>query len=130
MQKIKKNILKPFLLVCLGLALTTITFARMGNRKPSPPGRPEATNINRFGCTLTYLAPQDWGGAVITRYYIEVQETWERRWTLHGDTGYLQYDVISVKNNVEYQFRVLAENAAGLSDPSIPCKPIEFSDPF
>lgn len=128
MKKIKKKFLKPFLFVCLGLTLTTITFARMGGHAPGPPGRPEATNINRFGCTLTYLPPQQWGGAPIIQYFIESRD-WDKRWTLRGKTPFLEH-YIDAWTSHEVEFRVLAANEFGISEPSKPCKPIEFTDPF
>ncbi len=130
MEKIKKSILKIFLFACLGLTLTTITFARMGGKAPGPPGRPEATNIHRFGCRLTYLAPLDDGGAPIQQYHIEIRTDWDKTWIFKGKTPFLEYDVDGMFGGTEAEFRVLAENEFGKSEPSKPCKVIEFTDPF
>ena len=73
--------------------------------------------------TLTWTAPESDGGAKITGYYVERQESTSNRWTRITkepvvDTAHRAKDLIE-KN--KYMFRVCAENKAGkgpFSEPS------------
>lgn len=75
MKKIRKNALKSFLFICLGLTVTTIVFAgaRLTVGPPDPSGKPIAVEVSTTGCLLRYEAPRNDGGSPIMCYIIEDQ---------------------------------------------------------
>lgn len=134
MRTIKKNILKSFLFVCLGLIITTITFASVRHSYDiaSPPGRPEAIDIWGDRCSLRYRAPVSNGGAAVTDYIVQGRDEEDNRWRPQGSSKTLQHTIrgggfVEGSSGV---FRVFAQNAAGLSRPSLESNPITFADPY
>lgn len=132
MKKIRKNVLKSFLFICLGLTVTTAVFAgvRAVINVPSPPGMPIIIDIQKNECTLKYEKPKDDGGSRITGYLIEWNDLSSEKWVNRGATSRLRHTVGNMKEGSRVQFRVSASNKAGMSRPSIPCDPITFRDPF
>ncbi|KAK7065507.1 Immunoglobulin like [Halocaridina rubra] len=97
---------------------------------PSKPGKPKPLNWDRDFVELEWTKPKDDGGAPITKYIIEKRDMSTRGWTPCGScTGdKTKTRVTDVTPDHEYQFRVIAENKAGPSEPSDPsdsviCKP-------
>lgn len=134
MKKLKKNILKLFLFVSLGL-ITTIVFTSAVARinAPGAPGRPEISNIDRHGCTITWTPPQHNGGSPVTDYQVEYRYV--------GAVGWKRFEVDGIITNTTYttdemvegrkaEFRVIAFNAAGPGVPSKSSDPITFTDPY
>ncbi|XP_037071181.1 LOW QUALITY PROTEIN: twitchin-like [Pollicipes pollicipes] len=93
---------------------------------PGKPGAPEATDWSTSHVELTWKEPVSDGGSPITGYIIEKRDSygmmWEKACELEGpeNTG----SVHNLIEGVEYQFRVLALNKAGASEPSEPSRPI------
>ncbi|XP_047491377.1 twitchin-like isoform X5 [Penaeus chinensis] len=97
---------------------------------PSKPGKPKATNWDRDFVELEWTKPKSDGGADITKYTIEKRDVSGRGWTEcgSGPGDRLKIKIIDVEPDHEYQFRVIAHNKAGPSEPSDPsdnviCKP-------
>lgn len=130
MKTIKKRILKPFLFICLSLTVVTIVYARVSITVASPPGRPEATDIWADGCRLKYLPPLSNGGAPVFAYTIEGRNKLVGRWVPKGSSQTLDHRINNNTYGATYDFRVSAENAAGLSRPSQISNPITFRDPY
>ena len=137
MKKIKKNVLKPFLFICLGLTITTIVFASARGiyDPPSPPGVPEVIDIWDTGCTLRYRAPLDDGGKKIEYYLIEYRRLdlhWDMdfNWKAIGTCMTLTYTVRNMIEGSRVQFRVSAVNEIGRGEPSKESDPIEIRNPF
>lgn len=133
MKKIKKNALKSFLFICLGLTFTTIVFASAKLiYVPSSPGRPEVIEISKDRCTLEYRAPIDEGGAPVTHYLIEYRNIhWEwQGWILKGTSKTLKFQVNDMIEGTEVIFRVTAVNKEGESRPSLSSSPVIFRDQF
>ncbi|KAF0296563.1 Twitchin [Amphibalanus amphitrite] len=93
---------------------------------PGKPGAPEATDWSTSHVELTWAEPASDGGSPITGYIIEKRDRygmmWEKACELEGpeSTG----SVHNLIEGVEYQFRVIALNRAGQSEPSEPSKSI------
>ncbi|KAG0717143.1 Twitchin [Chionoecetes opilio] len=97
---------------------------------PSKPGKPKATNWDKDFVDLEWAKPKDDGGAEITEYVVEKRDLAGRGWSPCGKcpgtkTG---MKITDVEPGHEYQFRVVAKNKAGFSDPSdasesVMCKP-------
>ena len=132
MKKNRKNVLRSFLFVCLGLTVATITFAGVAVIKaPSHPGKPLIVDMWRTGCLLNYLTPQNDGGEPVTNYYIEYRGQWELGWKFRGSSKTLEYRLEGMKEGSMAQFRVNASNSAGMSGrPSKSSGFIEFASPF
>ena len=99
--------------------------------KPSKPGRPEGSDITDSSMHLDWMAPESDGGAEITNYIIEYrvqgQTKWKRYTVDEAPIPDTNRTVTSLQEDVYYEYRVAAENKAGMgpfSDPSQPIKTI------
>lgn len=103
---------------------------------PGPPSKPNVSGVTRSSMLVSWKSPLDNGGAPITGYYIEKREVdgvyWSRvnraPLTQPAVKG-LDFTVLRLLEGVEYQFRVMAVNAAGTGPPSEPSDPVLASDP-
>ncbi|XP_055385446.1 twitchin isoform X34 [Condylostylus longicornis] len=94
--------------------------------EPGKPGRPEPTNWDKDFVDLSWSAPKDDGGAPIQKYIIQMRDKSGRQWV---DAGTVPGDktsgtVTNVEENHEYEFRIVAVNKAGPSEPSDPSKSV------
>lgn len=86
-----------------------------------PPGMPVVTGVTRTSVSLSWDKPEYDGGAKILGYIIERRDLSEGRWMRCNFTNVPEthYDVTGLTENCQYDFRVIAKNAAGLfSKPS------------
>lgn len=93
--------------------------------RPDKPGAPEPTDWDSDHVDLKWEPPASDGGAPIDEYQIEKCSKygrWEPAVTVPGDT--LQATVPNLTKGEEYQFRVVAVNKGGPSDPSDPSRSI------
>lgn len=96
-----------------------------------PPGTPVVTAITRTSLSLSWDKPEYDGGAKVSGYIIERRDLPEGRWTRCNFTNVPEthYDVTGLTENSQYDFRVIAKNAAGLfSIPSDNTGPITVRD--
>lgn len=94
--------------------------ARNPYKPPSAPGTPEASQINKDSMVLSWTAPEQTGGADITGYHLEKRDKDSVRWTKCNrqkltDT---HFKVTGLMTDHFYEFRVAAENEAGIGDLS------------
>lgn len=100
--------------------------------KPSTPQGPiEITNITKEGCVLNWQPPKDDGGSEITNYVVEKRDLQSSTWTpvsaiVPGTTAI----VSKLTEGHQYEFRVMAENANGRSDPLNSDSLVLAKDPF
>lgn len=87
---------------------------------PDPPVDVETHNPTSESVTLTWKPPMYDGGSKIMGYILEMMMKGEEKFERCNDflVPVLSYTVKSLKAGKEYQFRVRAENAAGISEPS------------
>ncbi|XP_018789320.1 PREDICTED: twitchin isoform X17 [Bactrocera latifrons] len=94
--------------------------------EPDKPGRPEPTNWDKDFIDLAWNPPQTDGGAPIQKYIIQMHDKSGRGWvdtaTVPGD--HTKGTVSNVEEGHEYEFRIVAVNKAGPSEPSDISKPI------
>lgn len=98
--------------------------------EPSAPGRPEVTDWDSDHVDLSWTPPKSDGGAPVKGYIIQKKEKgspyWQNALKLsHPDTSCTVPNLIEGQ---EYEFRVIALNKAGESEPSEPsdnvvCRP-------
>ena len=128
MKKIKRNILRSFLFVCLGLAFTTIVFAsvKISGDVPSAPGRPMILDVWPDGCMLSYTSSIRNGGSPVLNYIIEYKDQWYSQWKIVGKTTVLIYRVNNMREGSTAEFRVSAVNKFGISEPSPASERVKF----
>uniref|UniRef100_A0A674F349 Titin n=1 Tax=Salmo trutta TaxID=8032 RepID=A0A674F349_SALTR len=96
-----------------------------------PPGEPTVTGITRTSVSLAWTKPEYDGGAKVTGYIIERRDLPEGRWMRCNFTNVVEtyYDVTGLTKDQQYDFRVIAKNAAGcFSDPSYSTGSITVKD--
>ena len=94
---------------------------------PSSPGKPEPTRTHFNSITIKWNEPESDGGGKIIGYHVERLKDKGQRWARCNDEAITdtQYRITSLIEGAFYEFRVCAENAAGISLPSPVSKPIE-----
>ncbi|CAH1103156.1 unnamed protein product [Psylliodes chrysocephalus] len=98
------------------------------------PGKPENLRADEFAgdaLTLYWQPPKDNGGAEITNYIIEKKEAKSQTWS--KVSSYVTVPFVRIRNltlGKEYDFRVIAENQYGQSDPAVTSEPIKARHPF
>lgn len=91
---------------------------------PEAPKGLVVSEISRDSITLTWEPPANDGGTDIIGYIVEKCPTTSDRWIRGGQTTDCSLTIINIFGKTKYQFRVIAENAFGLSPPSDPTEPI------
>lgn len=88
--------------------------------EPGKPGRPTPTNWDKDFVDLEWQAPKDDGGSPIEKYIIQMRDKAGRGWTDAATVpgSRTNGQVTSVQPGHEYEFRVVAVNKAGPSEPS------------
>ncbi|ELT96021.1 hypothetical protein CAPTEDRAFT_34147, partial [Capitella teleta] len=99
---------------------------------PNPPKNVRIEHLTKTSCTLEWEAPDYDGGSPIRGYYIEKSSGYSSRW-IKANRDLL--DVTSKKfkdlvEGTEYEYRVLAENEAGISKPSDTTGVFVAKDPY
>uniref|UniRef100_A0A3B5ASW6 Titin n=1 Tax=Stegastes partitus TaxID=144197 RepID=A0A3B5ASW6_9TELE len=88
---------------------------------PDPPENPEVTAITKDSMVLMWQVPKSDGGTPITNYHIERKDRIGLRWVKCNKRKVkdLQFKATGLVVGHEYEFRITAENAAGVSAPSV-----------
>ena len=100
---------------------------------PGPPGQPEVSEITKDMATIIWTAPKNDGGAQIDNYVVEMRRTSDVKWQIVNKSEKitdLTFNILNLKEETEYEFRVSAENKAGRGPPSAPCKPAKYGEDF
>uniref|UniRef100_A0A3Q2Y594 Titin n=1 Tax=Hippocampus comes TaxID=109280 RepID=A0A3Q2Y594_HIPCM len=98
---------------------------------PSAPTDVEVTSTTSDAMTICWKRPVSDGGSRISGYIIEKRDKQGIRWLrVNKKPVYdLRVKASGLHEGCEYEFRVFAENAAGISEPSIPCPLTMAEDP-
>lgn len=108
---------------CTGVDTVT---AKDPYSKPSKPGVPEVMDWDKDRVDLQWTEPRSDGGAPITHYVIEKKKRfgpWEKAVEVPAKHG-PKASVPDLEEGEEYQFRVVAVNKAGNSEPSEASQPV------
>uniref|UniRef100_A0A663MB66 Titin n=1 Tax=Athene cunicularia TaxID=194338 RepID=A0A663MB66_ATHCN len=98
-------------------SLTVVVLDRPGPPTDVPPEKLGVTNVTKDSVSLSWLKPEHDGGSRIVSYLIEALEKGQQKWVKCAVVKTTHHVVHGLKENVDYFFRVFAENQAGLSDP-------------
>lgn len=98
---------------------------------PDAPGQPVRVTSDEDSITIAFTTPVCDGGSEVTGYHIERKEKKSSRWikVTRQPIKDLQYVISDLVENNSYEFRVYAENAAGMSEPSEPSVMIVCREP-
>ena len=99
---------------------------------PGAPQMPDVLNVTSNSCIVAWSRPESDGGAEIEGYYVERRDTKSARWIKCNKklVRDLRLKVINISENNEYEFRVAAENAAGIGSYSEPSLSIIARNPI
>ena len=96
---------------------------------------PEKASIADQSIDLTWEQPTDQATSAgpVTNFYIEMKPTDSTRWQdVSADftitEPHFSLPSKGLKEFVNYEFRVIAENKAGKSEPSAPSNPVELGE--
>uniref|UniRef100_A0AAZ3RB05 Titin n=1 Tax=Oncorhynchus tshawytscha TaxID=74940 RepID=A0AAZ3RB05_ONCTS len=97
---------------------------------PSAPSTPEASAITRDSMVLTWERPEDNGGSDIDGYVLEKRDKDGVRWTKCNKKRLndIRFRCTGLTEGHSFEFRVSAENAAGVGVPSAPTEYIKACD--
>jgi hypothetical protein len=98
---------------------------------PTAPGTPNVTEVGKDFAHLSWDKPESDGGARIQGYWIDKREAGSSTWQRINLTLCLtaQINVSNLVEDRQYEFRVLAQNEAGLSPPSMASTSVRIKDP-
>lgn len=87
------------------------------SEKPQPPGKVTVVDVTRSSVTLTWEKPQHDGGSRISQYEVELAPKDSEVWSVCATVKGLETVVTNLLKGEEYNFRVVAVNSKGKSDP-------------
>lgn len=99
---------------------------------PDAPDAPSVSEVFRDSALVSWQPPANDGGSPVTGYTLERQASFSPRWTLvnKAPVAELSLKVDDLIEDNSYQFRVIAHNKAGPSEPSQPSPQIVAKDPW
>lgn len=99
---------------------------------PEKPENVQAADIFATSATITWEAPKSDGGSPVTGYLVERCTNNSDRWVrvTRDAIPELTLPVDNLMEGSVYQFRVLAVNKKGESQPSEPCEPFTAKNPY
>jgi titin len=99
--------------------------------KPGKPDAPEITKLGKTSASLSWKPPRQDGGAEITNYVIEHRVEGGFKWVKTTETILItQYTLKGLVEGNVYEFRVAAENKAGVGPASDPTMPVTVKEPI
>jgi len=95
------------------------------------PSTPKVTNITAESCVVGWEKPANDGGSEVTGYVLEKREANKRNWSRVSNNSITEtrYKVTGLKQGTKYEFRVSAENAAGIGEASLPSNAVLLCEP-
>jgi len=96
---------------------------------PEAPGQPQVDEITAENASITWAPPDHDGGAPITNYVVEYRKVGDTKWShSNPDTVVPEtaFTVSALQPEVDYEFRVAAQNKAGVGPYSPPSEPRQY----
>lgn len=99
--------------------------------KPSPPRDLVISEITGESAYLTWKAPEDNGGTVISHYIVHKKDVASEQWVpVAAANKKLSLMAMYLMEGIQYLFRVAAENQFGKSDFVVTRTPIKALEPL
>lgn len=99
--------------------------------RPLPPEGPlDVSEVTRESVVLSWKPPKDDGGCPIKHYLVEKMDASRATWMEAGEATGLSFKVTRLIHHKKYQFRVIAVNEIGDSDPLETTDGVTAKDPF
>lgn len=117
-----------------GLSKPSDSTGRFKAKNPyEVPGRPESPEVCEMtadSAQLKWERPTSDGGSPITNYIIEMKSRKDLKWKkANKDTVTdTEFTVPGLNEGEEYEFRITAENKAGVGQPSKPSKSAQYGE--
>lgn len=92
----------------------------LSSDRPKPPqGRVEFLELSGNCVHMKWKAPKDNGGRPVTQFIVERRAVGKKAWIKIGevDSKVTNFSTNKVEEGKAYQFRILAVNSEGVSDP-------------
>ena len=88
--------------------------------KPGPPGTPKVTEVGGDFVNLQWEKPESDGGSRVKGYWVEKREVGSNLWQYVNQfiQAATQINITNLIEGRQYEFRVFAENEAGVGEPS------------
>lgn len=103
----------------------------MSSDKPTPPRDLVVSEVTSESAYLTWKAPEDNGGAVISHYVVQKKDVAADSWVpVAAANKKLSLMALYLMEGTQYMFRVAAENQFGRSDFLVTKSPIKALDPL
>ena len=101
-----------------------------GVDKPGKPGTPEVKEATKTSATLMWKPPSEDGGSPISNYVVEYRADGAFKWkrATENVVASTQYVVKGLEEGIKYEFRVAAENKAGVGPPSEGSSAVKLED--
>lgn len=97
--------------------------------EPAVPKRLDILDTTDTSVLLGWTKPEHDGGSRIKCYIIEAKAKGTEKWVVMGNTKNLFYVVEKLNKGHEYDFRVMAKNESGLSNPQETVAPVLVKEP-
>uniref|UniRef100_A0A8D2J9P1 Titin n=1 Tax=Varanus komodoensis TaxID=61221 RepID=A0A8D2J9P1_VARKO len=91
--------------------------ASKASEPPLPPGKVTLTDVTQRSASFMWEKPEHDGGSRILGYIVEMQPKGSDKWNVVTETKVCNAVVSGLSSGHEYQFRVMAYNEKGKSDP-------------
>ena len=97
---------------------------------PDRPEAPEVSDITPESATLRWKPPAKDGGAPITNYAVEMKSKTDVKWqkAKRPESTETSMTVDGLIQGMEYEFRVSAENKAGVGSTSKPSRLVKYGE--
>lgn len=98
---------------------------------PDAPESVQVTGTTASSASLEWSPPFSDGGSPVTGYFVERKDQYSARWTRVNRVPVTETNMVvgDLKEGLQYQFRVCAENRAGIGRSSDSTKPTVIKDP-
>ncbi|XP_033116214.1 twitchin-like [Anneissia japonica] len=100
--------------------------------EPGSPSVPVVEEMTKSSATVAWTPPENDGGSPVTGYLVEYKEPESNKWLKANNFPLKdnQLTIPGLSEGKEYEFRVTAENEAGLGKPSRASAPVVAEDPI
>merc|ERR1719187_1167123 len=98
----------------------SVDFTLSMKDKPSPPRGPALVSWKtQETLCLQWNASESDGGAKIEEYIVERKEVGKKSWKQVGSSSQTNIEILGLKKDASYNFRIIARNSVGCSEPFI-----------